>query len=209
MKFIILIVVFILSFSTCFSQTDNLKAQQYYNMAMDKVFRKDHRAAIADFDQALRNDSNFMEAYENRGVAKYYLSDYSGALADYSKALELDPDDYNTCVRRGWARFMLKDYSGALADFSRAVDGDPDNPEYYNTRGEVKYRLQDYSGSIADFDKVINSWYSGRKAKSEAYFWRGLARVESGDKNGACADLQRSARMGNKKAGEIRNAVCD
>lgn len=192
-----------------FCQTENLKAQQYYNRAMDKVFRKDHKGAIYDFSEAVRLDSGFIEAYENRGVARYYLGDYAGAVEDYDRALEINPDDYNTCVRRGWARFRLNDLTGAVADFSRAVEGNPENPEYLIARGEVKYRLQDFKGAVDDFDRVIDAWYSGKKAKSEAYFWRGLVKVDTGDKNKGCADLARSAKMGYAKAVEVKKVYCE
>ena len=206
-------VVFIISLSLIpmagFCQTENLKAQQYYNRAMDKVFRKDHKGAIYDFSEAVKLDSGFIEAYENRGVSRYYLGDYAGAIEDYDKALEIDPDDFNTCVRRGWARFRMNDFSGAMADFNRAVEGDPDNADYYNARGELKYRLQDYNDAIADFDKVIYAWYNGRKVKSEAYFWRGLVKIDNGDREGGCADLTKSAVRGYSKADEVRKVACE
>jgi tetratricopeptide (TPR) repeat protein len=209
MKRILLISVLLFSSLAGYSQAENLKIQQYYNRAMDKVFRKDYAGAIADFSEAIRLDSGFIEAYENRGVSKYYLGDFRGALEDYNKALEINPNDYNTCVRRGWAKFRMNDFTGAMADFNRAVEGDPYNPEYYNNRGELKYKLQDLTGALDDFNRVIDTWYSGRKSKSKAYFWRGLVKTDMGDKESACADLARSVKMGYIKASDVWKVICE
>jgi tetratricopeptide (TPR) repeat protein len=196
-----------LSFSG-YSQTENTKAQEYYDIAMNKVFKKDHKGAIAGFSEAIKRDSGFIQAYENRGVSKYLLQDYSGAIDDYDKALNINPWDYNTYVRRGWARFSLHDYTGAFADFNKAVDESPDDPQYYNSRGEAKYRLQDYKGAIADFNMVINRWYSGRDQKSIAYFWLGIVKFDMGLKVEGCDDLKKAWKLGNIKAYEAIKGYC-
>lgn len=209
MNRILFVILLFFIFPEGYCQSENIRALQYYNRAMNKILRKDNRGAITDFTEAIRLDSGFIEAYENRGVTRYYLEDFSGALEDYDRALDINPDDYNTCIRRGWAKFRLNDFTGAMADFNRAIEGNPDNPDYYNTRGELKYRLQDYPGAIADFNKVIYAWYSGRKPRSEAYFWRGLVRIDIEDRHGGCADLDRSAKMGYTKAKEVRIVACE
>jgi tetratricopeptide (TPR) repeat protein len=190
-------------------QTDYLKAEKYYFKAMDKVSRKDFPGAIADFSEALKIDTGFIEAYENRGVTKYYLKDYEGAIADYDKALEINPEDGHTYIRRGWAKFDLKEYEDAITDFTKAIDTGTDDPVYYNTRGEAKYRMHDYQGAISDFDLVIDAWYSGRDAKKNAYFWRGLVKIDMGQKESGCLDLQKAVRLGNKKAAEVKQVYCE
>jgi tetratricopeptide (TPR) repeat protein len=209
MKRILFIIPMLFISLAGYCQTENLRAQQYYNRAMDKVFRKDHKGAIADFSEAIKLDSSFIEAYENRGVVKYFLEDFSGAIDDYNKALEINPDDYNTCVRRGWTRFRMRDFTGAMEDFDRAVEGNPDDPAYHNARGEVRYKLQDYDGAIADFNMVIDAWYSGKDQRREAFFWRGLVKIDTGMKDSGCLDLNKSAKMGYAKAAEVKKVYCE
>ena len=190
-------------------QSENIKSEMYYHMAMDKVQRMDFTGAIADFDKAIKLDTGFLEAYENRGVTKYYLRDFEGAVEDYDKALEINPDDGNTYVRRGWAKFDLNEYEEALADFSRAIETGINDPVYYKARGKARYRVQDYTGAMKDLNFVIDAWYIDRKLKGEAYFWRGLVKIDLGQKDIGCQDLARAVKLGYQKAEEIRRVYCE
>jgi len=191
-----------------YSQTDDKKAMEYYDNGIDNVFKKNYTLAIDYFSDAIKRDSGFIQAYENRGVAKYYLHDHRGAIADYNKALEINPYDYNTIGRRGWAKFSLQDYRGAIADFTKAIEGTRDEAQYYNIRGQAKYRLQDFEGAIADFSRVIKSWSGGKDQKSKAFFWRGLVKIDLGQKESGCLDLSKAASLGYAMAYELKDIYC-
>jgi TolA-binding protein len=75
-----------------YSQTENTEAREYYNSAMDKVLKKDHKGAITDFSEAIKHDSCFIQVYENRGVSKFFLQDYRGAI-----------DDFNTVINKWYS----------------------------------------------------------------------------------------------------------
>jgi len=206
-RWIYLIPILLTSYAG-YSQTDNKKALTCYNNGCDKFFKKNYAGAIVDFSEAIKSDSGFIQAYENRGVAKYYLKDLRGAIADYTKALEINPEDYSTYGRRGWAKFYLQDCSGAIADFTRAIEGKLDNTPYYNIRGQAKYYLRDYTGAIADFDTVIKSWSAGKYQRSKAFFWRGLVKIDSGQKESGCLDLSKAGKLGYTKAYELIEIYC-
>lgn len=191
-----------------YSQPDKNKALIYFNAGSEKVIKKNYHGAITDLSEAIRLDTGFIQAYENRGVAKYYLQDYNGAIADFTKALEINPVDYNTYGRRGWARFSLHDCNGAIADFTKAIEGNSDDTPYYNIRGQAKYYLQDYTGAIADFNKVIRCWACGKDQKGKAFFWRGLVKIEQGQKAGGCLDLDKAVKLGFAKASEVAGGFC-
>lgn len=189
-------------------QSRDPKAMEYYNSGMSMVFRKNYVAAVSDFTDALRRDSGFLQAYENRGVARFYLDDNAGAIKDYDKALTINPLDYNTFGRRGMAKFKTGDFYGAIADFDMAVRGGFSNINYYISRGQSKYRIQDFKGADEDFSKVIRSLSSTRDQKGKAYFWRGMLRIETGQRSSGCPDLKRSVRLHNKNASEILDLFC-
>ncbi len=168
--FIVLIILSIASVSFC--QTNDRIAEEYYYRGVDKIFIKDYRGAIFDLTEAIRRDSDFLQAYENRGVAKYYLDDNEGAIEDYNRALEINPYDYNT-------------------------------------RGQIKYFLGDYEGALSDFNEVIKTWGVGRDQKSKALFWRAMVKIDNGDKDGGCEDLNRSVKLGYQEAGSVREVYCE
>jgi tetratricopeptide (TPR) repeat protein len=199
--------MFLISISG-YSQSDDIKAMEYYRNGFYLIFTKNYPAAISAFTDALKRDSGFIQAYENRGVAKYYLQDYPGAIADFTKALLINPNDHNTYGRRGMAKFILEDFEGAIADFSMAVEGDLENIRYYVSRGQAKYRLRDFNGAIADFNKVIKSWSGGKYQKGKAFFWRGMVEIDLNQKDIGCLDLSKAAKLGQEKAFEMKEIYC-
>jgi tetratricopeptide (TPR) repeat protein len=168
---------------------------------------KNFIGARVDFSEAIKRDPEFLQAYENRGVAKFYLHDYKGAIDDYNKALEINPDDYSTFGRRGWAKFSLHDCTGAIADFNKSLEGNEGDALLLNGRGQAKYQLQDYQGALDDFNVVIRSWASGRYQKSKAYYWRGLIKVEMGQKESGCLDLKKAGKLGYAMAEEVMEMI--
>jgi len=208
MNRILFIIAVLLMSIPGFSQSNNKKAMEYYDNGCDKVFKKDYTGAIADFSEAIKRDSGFIQAYENRGVAKFYLKDNRGAFADYTRALRINPNDYNTHGRRGWAEFYLQEYREAIADFTKAIEGGRNGEQYYNIRGQAKYYLQDYNGAIADFNRVIKSWSGEKYQKSKALYWRGLSKINLGQKDNGCLDLGKAADMGYSEANEAIQKHC-
>lgn len=208
MKSIIFLIALWLTAKIAPCQSADPKAMEYYNNGMSMVFKKNYVAAVSDFTDAIRRDSGFLQAYENRGVAKFYLDDNTGAIEDYDKALSINPMDFNTFGRRGVAKFDAGDFPGAIADFDMAVHGGFANLKYYIFRGESKYKLQDYTGADDDFSRVIKSLSSTKDQKGKAYFWRGMLRIETGQRVNGCLDLKKSVKLHNKNASEIIELYC-
>ena len=208
MKMNFYLIVLLVSFSG-YSQTDNKNAKEHCIRGIDKISMRDYTGAIADFSEAIKLDSGFKQAYENRGVAKFYLEDNIGAIADYTKALQIDPKDYTTYGRRGWAEYNIHDYNRAADDFTNALKGPKDNIRYYNIRGRTRYQLRDFQGAITDFDRVIKSWSSGKTQKNNAYYWRGLSKIESGQKESGCLDLKKASKAGYIKAEKAIEGYCN
>ena len=51
-----------------------------------------HEAAIADYDEAIRLQSDNAETYANRGNAKALLGQLEAAIVDYDEAIRLQAD---------------------------------------------------------------------------------------------------------------------
>ena len=83
--------VFFLSYS-CFTQSDNVKALEFYTAGMENYNATNYELAIADFTKAIEENEKFVEAYFQRGCAKHYSDNYNGAVDDFSLAIDLRPD---------------------------------------------------------------------------------------------------------------------
>jgi tetratricopeptide (TPR) repeat protein len=101
-----------------------------------------HQAAIADYTEIIRLDSNHALAYNNRAVAKLNVKDYWGAYEDYTQVVRLRPTQAITHNNRAIVRQKLGDCKGAIADLRIAAalfrqQGDQYN--YQRTLANLKY----------------------------------------------------------------------
>jgi tetratricopeptide (TPR) repeat protein len=128
------------------------KSEEFFNQGLAKFNKKDHKGAIADYDEAIRLKPDFANAYYSRGLAKSALGDKQGAIADYTEAIRLNPDyaaaAYNN---RGLAKSDLGDKQGAIKDYDEAIRLKPDFANAYYSRGLAKSALGDKQGAIQDY----------------------------------------------------------
>jgi serine/threonine-protein kinase len=192
-----------------YGQTRNYRAKKIFYRGTEMIYLENYRQAIRDFTEAIKLDSGFLEAYENRGVAKYYMNDFRGSIEDYNRAIEMNPFDYETYGRRGWSRFSLREYDAALSDFTKALNGVADESKYHLIRGQTKHQLRDFNGALTDFDWVIKSMYSTKIQKSKAYYWMGIIKIDAGQKETGCNDLQEARKLGLEEAEIVIKANCN
>ncbi len=65
------------------------KVMQYLDAGEHNAMIGHFKAAVKDFDEAIKLKSKDAEAYYNRGLAKNILGDKQGALKDLNKAGKL------------------------------------------------------------------------------------------------------------------------
>jgi len=123
----------------------------YYNRGVAKHDLGEYEAAITDYDEAIRLQSDHASAYHNRGLAKAYLSQYE---ADFDEAIKLQPNA-NTYHNRGTAKHNLGEYAAAITDYDEAIRLQPDHASAYHNRGTAKHALGENEAAIADDDEAI------------------------------------------------------
>ncbi len=170
------------------------RADDFFIQAGQKYEQGDDQGAIADLNQAIALNPNYVYGYYNRGLAKGNLGDYPGAIADFDRSLELDTNLVEAYNNRGNAKSNLGDYSGAIADFDRSLELDTNLVEAYNNRGNAKSNLGDLAGAIADYSAAINL----NPNLASAYYNRGLARSDLGEKEPAIKDYTEAIRLNGK-----------
>ena len=175
----------------------------------------DWDGAIADCNRAIDLDPKYAYAYNNRGKAKMGKGDWDGAIADCTKAIEFSPKNPVTYINRAEAKKAKGDLSGVIADYSKVIEIDPQNADAYINRGDAKRHKGDWDGAIADYSKAIEvhpeytaSYYDHSIAKVNiefdpkypAYCNRGIAKVNSGDWDGAIADFTKAIEINSQDA---------
>jgi len=207
-----------------------------YGKGLAMEILEDYKGAIAEYDKVVKLDPGFSYINYNRGRAKIYLSDYNGAMDDLSKAIDLGPDIMGAFIEqayyfRGIAKLNLQDYKGAIADLTRYMAYDHRDAKAYYNRGMALYSTRDFNKAIEDFNGSIElnrgeadvlkgglTMMDKKEIESavneldliyaKAYYYRGLSKIESGQKESGCEDLKKAAGLGSAEAREAMSVHC-
>ncbi|HZO22020.1 MAG TPA: aspartyl protease family protein [Steroidobacteraceae bacterium] len=158
--------------------------------------RLDYRAALADFDEAIRLEPNDAENYLQRATARAHEHETALALSDYDQALRISPDNLSALLGRGELRLADRNESGARADFERASAIAATDPGPSLHIAEIYATTGHFTEAIALYDR----WMAAHPADSRlaaAASGRCWARAATGkDLELALADCQLSVRRG-------------
>ena len=160
-----------------------LRADDFFIQAGRKYEQGDDQGALADLNQAIALNPNYVYGYYNRGLVKSNLGDYPGAIADFDRALELDSKLVEAYNNRGNAKSSLGDLPGAIADYSAAINLNPNLASAYYNRGLARSELGEKEPAIKDYTEAI---------RLNGKFWQamnniGLIRYEMGQLEEAIA----------------------
>jgi len=197
----------------------------------------DYKAILDSLNEVIKINPQDAKAYFGRGGAKAGLKDYPGAIDDYSTALKISPEYPEANLFRGRVKSHLHDFTGAIADFTEAIRLSPASGTAYLARGDAKNSMGDAAGYQADFEKALAidpryklityttdgpvtvsgttleiDYYSRAIALNpeyaDAYYNRGLARINSNLNHDGCIDLNMAAGLGFKMAEEKIKEYC-
>ena len=126
------------------------------------------------------------ESFYNQGNLKYSNNDFEGAIASYSKAIELNANFAQAYYSRAQVKRQVNDLNGAVADFTLAISHKQDYPEAFNYKGQVEYKMGRYTDALTDLNQAINTL---DPPVALAYFYRGMAKKQLNDYQGAYSDL--------------------
>ncbi|QGZ88527.1 tetratricopeptide repeat-containing S1 family peptidase [Microcystis aeruginosa] len=131
------------------------RAQAYYNRGNLYFNQQKYELALADYNKAIKLDSNDAYAYNNRGNLYYDQQKYDLALADFTKAIELNRNFAEAYLGRGVVYYLQQKYELALADFNKAIELDSKLAMAYYNRGNLYFNQQKYELALADYSKAI------------------------------------------------------
>lgn len=150
-----------------------------------KMSLKDTTGAIKDFNQAIRLDSSEYDRLVHKSEIMNYSRQYKSALKLLNKACRLNKANSIAYQLRSAVKAELKDSNGALSDIARAYMLSERSIISLSYIGEIKRILEDYIGAIKYFDYVLEK----APGLVNNYYYRGLAKLKLGDKEGACNDF--------------------
>lgn len=192
-------------FDKVISMTDTIK--EVYRQRGDLHFQlKNYKAAAEDYS-VLINKYRIKDAdlYHIRADSYFLDSNYSSAYKEYSRVLQVKPRFDKPIVSQAKIRIIENKPSSAMPLLRKALAFNPANGEAYYLVGKIYFDQEKYVEALENFNQSIK--YQPIPA---AYFYRGSCKFESGDKYGACLDLQEAVKLGYKEEGieDMVKRVC-
>jgi tetratricopeptide (TPR) repeat protein len=124
------------------AQTVREFAREYYLMGNECITSAhDSRAAIANFNKALKLDSSFLDAWIRKGITLYDMKEYREAETCFNEAVRLSPASFKALYNRGKNRLATKNYEGAAGDLDKAVGIKPKHINALNCLGDAYNHL--------------------------------------------------------------------
>lgn len=105
----------------------NLMPSAYTGRARAHLRKNDCMMAVSDAGDALKVDSDYVEAYLVQGNAEICVGDNASAISDFTRAAGLRESE-DVYWGRGRARWAIGDFANAAADFTIASALGPNHP---------------------------------------------------------------------------------
>ena len=86
------------------------------------------KSAVA-FSDAIRGDSNFVQAYYERGYTYFLMDKHNEAIKDFEKTVALDKNYYQAYFMLGSIHEYYKDNTTAISFYKKAIEAKPDFKE--------------------------------------------------------------------------------
>jgi len=168
------------------------EAETRYDQGVFFQQQGQHEEAIAEYDEAIHLDPQYVDAYTNRGIAHQNLGQHERAIQDYDAAIRLNSRDPLAYSNRGSVYHALGQFQRAIQDYDEAIRLDPRLAGAYGNRGGAYLILGQFERAIKEFDEAIRL----DPQLAGAYANRGIAYTLNGNDVEARQDIERAVELG-------------
>lgn len=185
---------------------DPADARLYVSRSALRITDNNLKGALKDADKAVELDPTDADGWYNRGCALYLSGNIEGALKDANKAIRLRPAFGDALYLRGVIKGEQYHEEEGVGDIEQALALNPKIPGGLMSLAILLFEGERYEEAIVKFTEVIATDTTELAA---AHYYRGDSYYNLKDKEHACADWTRSARLGDKDAVFIKKNYCD
>lgn len=118
-------------------RTLNEYAAEYYSLGNDCLEMGDEKAAIANFDKAIRMMPRYVDAHVSKARTLLSIGKLQEALTAVNKALDIVPTHFKALYSRGKILFTMREFEQACADLDRCTTLKPDNISSHILFGDI------------------------------------------------------------------------
>ena len=163
-------------------------------------------AALADVQHLLEIQKSKNKNLLLMKARAYFLkNDFGAAAREYGKALSTDNRNPTLYLERGKCLYLSgkTKFTQASADFSKALELDPKMEEAAFGVGRIAFETGKYAQGIQWLTKALEI-----KPSADVYYLRSKCHYKMKQQAECCADLKKSAQMGNAEAERDMAEVC-
>lgn len=160
-----------------------LQAQAYHKLG-------DSIHTIVALTQAISRKEDFTEAYLMRGQVLLEMKQYNEALEDVDFLLKHDSIDEEALRLAAEVQQGLGNENEAVTYYKKVIDLNPFNEHSYEQIALILARKKEYAQAIATLDEALEI-----NEKAQLYQLRGKLKMDSGDKEGALADMKKALEL--------------
>ncbi len=160
-----------------------LQAQAYHKLG-------DSIHTIVALTQAISRKEDFTEAYLMRGQVLLEMKQYNEALEDVDFLLKHDSIDEEALRLAAKVQQGLGNEDEAVTYYKKVIDLNPFNEHSYEQIALILARKKEYAQAIATLDEALEI-----NEKAQLYQLRGKLKMDSGDKEGALADMKKALEL--------------
>jgi tetratricopeptide (TPR) repeat protein len=189
------------------SKKDVKKAKQTADKAAASFVKRDYRAAIDGYTQAVALDPGNVDYRFWKGVAHHYLNENALALTELNYAMEKGFKKPVELYRIRWrANYAEKNFDAALSDIQSGLALDPNNLEFLQGLGDISYARTNYRDAIDAYQKVVL-----KNPANVAELYMNIARSQAsvGDAAGQIAAATEAIKRGTQSLGEAHMIIGD
>ena len=150
LRFLILLLMVLFIYKTCFYDECSGNAVCYYMKAQEAENNADFENAFIFYKKAIRVDKKYIDAYSARGLLHQKLEKHSKAIRDFSKIIEIDESNWfafhnraNSYTAQGDKKYSIE-YKKAMKDYDKSIDLNSSNENgvsFFN-RGLLKEKIE-------------------------------------------------------------------
>lgn len=161
---------------------------------------RQYEQAITAFQHAGKLAPDWARPYLGKGVALLRLKQYQRAQQAFAQALAVEPDNAVALSFCGVAQYMNGRKEAGAKQITLAFDKASDDPVVLVNRGWLHLMQHESARSVELFSKVL----ALQEMKNpRAFYFRGLAYRQLGERDRAKYDLEQAAQLGEPDAADV------
>ena len=113
--------VYIASIWKIWSETNDPKSQQLYNLGNQLLKQRKYNQSLIVFNQLIINKPDFAEGWNKRATLHFLMGNFNDSIKDIDKTLDLEPRHFGALDGLGQIHFKLNNFSESIHTYERLL----------------------------------------------------------------------------------------